>query len=322
MQEKKYDFFVMGDINLDWYCSERLPITLSEINRNGVNIYTEISEKPGGSALNFARFSQESGFQALLFGRAGDDAACDYIEKYLEVNSIDKKIIRDSSMKTGKVFIGRDQKGVRLLVNEARNANRQLSKDDVESHVELLLSARALYISGYCFMHSDAPRLDATNRAMEIAGDSDIKIILDVVPHEFYKYYKGDFWQLTEKVYILISEVPTIRRYISKKETGSWGDKNEVVSHELAMETAMKLKEDFACQNFILRYGFSGCDHQIVCSSSNGIQTRVGEVNHNSANDTRGLGDKLAISALIEVFDIAPLRGTGSQLYAQVELDK
>lgn len=308
MKKKEYDFFVMGDINLDWYCPELLPITLSKINKNGVNMYTNISERPGGSALNFARFSQEYGFQALLFGRAGDDTACDYIEKYLEINNIDKKIIRDSSMKTGKVFIARDRKGVRLLVNEAKNANRQLSRDDIESHSKLLLSSGFLYISGYCFMHSDAPRLDATNRAIEIARNSEIKIILDVVPHEFYKFYVGDFWELAEKVYILISEVPTIRRYISMRETGNWGDKNEIVSHELAMETAVKLKEEFSCQNFILRYGFSGCDHQIVCSSSYGIQSRDGEANHNSATDTRGLGDKLAISALIEVFHITPLK--------------
>lgn len=305
---KKYDFFVIGDINLDWYCPDWLPIALTEIDRNGINTYTAINETPGGSGLNFARFAREEGFKSLLFGRGGDDVACSFIEKYLQEKDINYKIFKDSTLRTGKVFIGRDMKGVRFLINEERNANRQLSESDIEQYTDLLLSAKMLYISGYCFMHAEkAPRTKATYRAIELALNSGIRIIFDVVPHQFYKFYQGDFWDLTKEMYIIISEVPTIRRYISQKETGHWGQLNEPITYELALQTAKKLKEDFGYKNFILRYGPSGCDNQITCSEYFGIEAKSVELSHDKLKDTRGLGDKLAIKALIEKFKIIPM---------------
>ena len=305
--EKTYDFFVMGDINLDWYCPEWLPIALTEIDQNGINIYSPIEERPGGSALNFAVFLREKGFYPLLFGKSGEDTAIEFIKKFLLSKGIDFKIINDPAWATGKVFIGRDKNGVRFLINERRNANHQLDEASLTKNADLLRASRMLYISGYCFMYHDSKRTNATLKAIEIASESDVSIVLDVVPHQFYKYYKGDFWQLISNMYLFISEVATVRRYIGKRETGEWGDKHEQIDEEVAMQTAEILRNKYGYQNFILRYGPTGCDNQIVCSPSKGITISGRNLHSKKIEDTRGLGDKLAIDALINFFNFTPL---------------
>lgn len=303
----KYDFFVMGDINLDWYCPDWLPIALSEIDKNGINTYTAINERLGGSGYNFAKFAMEQGFNPLLFGCAGDDSAFTFIEKRLKQSNMDYKIILDEKLSTGKVFLGRDKKGIRFLINEALNANRQLSEFDVEQFSNLLACSKTLYISGYCLMHPEAPRTEATHKAIDIALESGKKIVFDVVPHEFYKYYAGSFWELTSKMHIIISEVATLRRYINRKDSGDWGNLDEQITDEVAMETAKRFKDEFGYQNFILRYGQSGCDCQITCSEYFGLELDDKNFEHGKLKDTRGLGDKLAIRALIEKFKLNPI---------------
>lgn len=154
-------------------------------------------------------------------------------------------------------------------------------------------------------MHPNAPRFSATKKAINIAISNSTPIVLDIVPHEFYKYYTDDFWKLVKDIHIVISEVATLRRYISMDEKGTWGDKNEIITDDIAIDTANALMKNYDLHNMILRYGQSGCDNQIVCVNAE-IKNIERNLHEKNLNDTRGLGDKLALQALINDFDFLP----------------
>ena len=81
------------------------------------------------------------------------------------------------------------------------------------------------------------------------------------------------------------------------------GEPVEQVSRAMAEQTAERLSEFYG--RFILRYGPSGCDEQVIWDAQSNDLTWQ-ETGHSKAADKRGYGDRLALAALKEVFKIAP----------------
>jgi sugar/nucleoside kinase (ribokinase family) len=294
-----YDMVVMGDINLDWYSKGELSYPFSNLVQNGVIEWRPIDELPGGSGLNFARFAHQAGYRSMLLGKIGDDPAGEFIRQQLQEYGLETEGITVAShQSTGKAFIARDKNGIRFLVNNTPNANRALSVPDVEQHTQVLKSCQVLYVSGYCLMEPKAPRTKATLRAMELAHGKSVTVVFDVVPHQFYKIYNfSQFQDLTTNVDILISEVPTMRRFLEM------GNRSEIITHSVVEETIERLAELY--NRFILRFGPSGCDEQVIwdAQTDNLIWE---ETKHDKFQDKRGYGDRLAIKVLKDVFEIAP----------------
>lgn len=294
-----YDMVVMGDINLDWRGRKTLSFPFSELVVNGIIEWTPIDELPGGSGLNFARFAHEEGYKPLLLGKVGNDPAGEFIREWLQQCGLESGILTATSLGTGKAFIVRDKNGIRFLVNNEPNANQALSVSDVEQYADVIVSCHILYISGYCTMYPEAPRKLATEKAIELARTGPKTcIVFDVVPHQFYRIYTfSQFRDLTSEVDILISEVATMRRFLGM------GYKDETLARYEAEETAEKLAEFY--NHFILRFGPSGCDEQVVWNAQS--QKLIWEeTGHNQTSDKRGYGDRLAIRAIREVFKLAP----------------
>jgi len=295
-----YDMVVMGDINLDWCSRGLLSFPFFELVVNGVIEWAPIDELPGGSGLNFARFAQEMGYRPMLLGKIGDDPAGKFIYEWLQQQGLELGVTVETSLSTGKAFIARDKNDIRFLVNNTPNANRALSVSNVERHTDVITSCRMLYVAGYCLMDTQAPRTEATLRAMQLARKgSQTHVVFDVVPHQFYKIYTfSQFQDLTSEVDILISEVATMRRFLNM------GDRSEKVTRAVAEETAGRLAKSY--DRFILRFGPSGCDEQVIwdAQSHNLIWEETG---HGKAPDKRGYGDRLALRVLKDVFNLAPI---------------
>jgi hypothetical protein len=294
MSTAPYDIIVMGDINLDWACPGNLSFRFTRLVSNGIIEWRQIDEVPGGSGLNFANFARQAGFHPLLLGKVGRDSAGEYLQRWLADNDIAGGV-SFCPASTGKAFIVRDQRDIRFLVNNTPNANSRLSEQDIEHHVQAIQGAKVLYISGYCIMDLEAPRLKATQRAIQLAHQSPSTLLLfDVVPHHIYKILSfKQFRSLTGRIDILVSEVATMRRFLRL------GNRRENITPYLVDETIEHLKPHYPA--FILRYGASGCDNQVIW---NGKDLIFEDTHHSQAGDKRGYGDKLTIRSLIDVYGI------------------
>jgi sugar/nucleoside kinase (ribokinase family) len=296
MSTTPYDIVVMGDINLDWACPGNLSFTFTSLISNGIIEWRQIAEVPGGSGLNFASFARQAGFHPLLLGKLGRDPAGEFLQRWLDDNCLNEGI-SFCPASTGKAFIVRDQQDIRFLVNNTPNANSWLSEQDVEQHTQAIQNAKFLYISGYCIMDLEALRLKATQRAIQLAHQSQSTLIIfDVVPHHIYNILSFEhFRSLTGKIHILVSEVATIRRFLGL------GDRSERITSLLVDETIEQLKPYYPA--FILRYGPSGCDQQAIW---NGKDLIFEDTHHSQASDKRGYGDQLTIRSLMDVYGIRP----------------
>jgi sugar/nucleoside kinase (ribokinase family) len=304
MNENRPDVVVLGDINLDWVVPDLLPFRFADLQENGLITWTGLDEVPGGSGLNFAFFARREGLRTLLVGKVGDDLAGRAVRAWLEEQGITSAVAVDSSAGTGRAFIARDAHDIRLLVNNKANANHRLDPATVRELEGSLRHCALLYISGYCVMDREAPRYQATRRAIEVArAKIDRKtpfVVFDVVPHRIYEIFNfGEFRELTQGVDILISEVATMRRFLGL------GSKAEVVDRAIAETTAQRLKAHF--NRFILRYGPSGCDEELRWDGERDCLTWQ-ETGHCDAEDKRGFGDRLAIAALRDFFHVLPAK--------------
>jgi sugar/nucleoside kinase (ribokinase family) len=294
----RFDIVALGDINLDYVVVSNLPSPFSKLLENGLIYWDEIVEIPGGSGLNFCLFAREAGYRCLLLSKTGNDVAGTFIVKWLKNNKITVTTYQGVDSPTGKAFIVRDSNDVRFLVNNKENANHLLSVDDVSQNESAIRECHVLYISGYCISESQTPRYYATLEAMKLAKSAQRSptIVFDVVPHRIYeKCTFREFLELTRNVDILISEVATIRRFLGL------GSKSEIIDDGMAEDTAQRISKYY--NRFILRFGKSGCDRQIL------VDTQAGrflseETGHHLASDKRGFGDRLALKALHDFFAV------------------
>lgn len=294
------DVVVLGDVNLDWSVTDHLPFSFSDLAENGVITWAGIDEVPGGSGLNFAVFAQEAGCRPLLIGRVGDDPAGAFLRTRLADRGIAAALATDREAGTGRAFIVRDKRDVRLLVNNRGNANDSLRESDIDEHARAIRSCRVLYVSGFCIKEQAAPRHRAALRAMEHAGSSRARpkpvVVFDVVPHRLYEIYSFEqFRTITRHVDVLISEVATMRRFLAL------GSHDEHVDRSMAEETAGRLGSCF--RRLILRFGPSGCDEQLLLDADRDRLSHE-QTGHDAMKDKRGFGDFLAVRALKEFFEV------------------
>jgi sugar/nucleoside kinase (ribokinase family) len=291
-----YDIVILGDISLDWHCSETLSFPFSKM-LTGKDEWIPIKEQPGGSGLLFASFAQDAGYRPYLVGKVGDDGAGNYISQWLQDRELDKGIGIVSDMTTGKVFIIHDSDNQRFLIANSENANKYLSISDIQKHANIITETRILYVSGHCFKEPDTSRIKATRLAINLAQQNGGLIIFDLVPHEFYKIYPeiSQFKTITNGVNTLISEVHSIRRIFNL------GNREEKITRIVVEKTIEILSEHFSY--LILRYGRQGLAHQAVWDSqTNHIIWQENDLMN--IDDYRGYGDKLTIKVLKDIWKI------------------
>lgn len=302
-----YDLVALGDVNMDYVVARSLPFTLSSVVENGLICWEDINELPGGSGLNFCTFAAEAGYRSLMLGKVGGDSAGLTITDWLAARGIGVPRRWSDASPTGKAIIMRDGAGIRLVINNRDNANHSLSVADIEENTLALTSCLVVYVSGYCVSEPATPRYRATLHAMARARSvaDPPTVVFDVVPHRIYERLTFDqFRECTRHVGIVISEVATMRRYLGL------GSASEVIDEAIARETA----EGIACYypRMMLRYGSSGCDHEILMDATVGslVHRATG---HRDVADKRGYGDRLALTALRSFFHVLPVAGEAQE---------
>lgn len=302
MTKTCFDIVVIGDVNIDYIVSDDLSFCFKDLVENGIIDWGNIVEIPGGSGLNFCAYAHCMGYRPLLLSKVGSDIAGDAITAWLHKKGIAHINDWVSKKSTGKAIIARDSAGIRFLINNKKNANHDLSYEDIEKNKDIISLSSILYISGYSINTRNAKRFSAVQHTFELIQSFKRKqrptIVFDVVPHNIYdKYTFDDFLKVTNMVDILISDVATIRRFLGI------GSKHEAISQQIAVET-LKLIEPYY-NNFILRYGPSGCDTQIIYSRENSLM-ELEETGHKDVVDKRGYGDILTLKAIKHFFKINP----------------
>lgn len=296
----KYDIVAVGDVNIDFVVHHNLPFSFHSLVDNGVIHWDEIDEIPGGSGLNFCSFASDAGYRSFIVSKVGDDFAGRIITKWLMYKKISFPGKWYTTAPTGKALILRDMADIRLLVNNKRNANHCLDVKDIEENKDAISSCKVLYISGYAINEPESPRYQSVLYAMEYAKSVLLPpvIVFDVVPHRIYEKFSFEqFIKHIKNVDIVISEVATIRRFLGL------GLKTESIDEKIAQETAQQFSIYY--DRFILRYGPSGCDRQILFDKLQN-EFHDDETGHNFASDKRGFGDKLALIALRDFFRVLP----------------
>lgn len=292
------DVITFGDVNLDWVVDGNLNFRWTDLAENGRTVLGSMRELPGGSALNFARFAREAGLRAGLVGVVGQDVAGGTIVAELARLGIQHAVRIDPDRKTGCCFIARDASDVRLLVNSKENANHGLVPQDIDQITGTIQSAKSVYVSGFCIRDPKETRYRATRRLFECFQDKHPRpvLIFDVVPHRIYESYLwAEMREITSRVAILISEVSTMRRFLAI------GHSRELVDKRVAEQTLQALRPYY--RKMILRFGPSGCDEELLWDESAGrLEHNI--TGHASASDKRGFGDRMAIRALKNFFNI------------------
>lgn len=294
MTEKRYDFCILGDINLDCCVTESLDLAFTDLNMNGVVEWHNIEEKAGGTGLNFARFCVEEGLRPFVVGSIGDDLAGKYLREFFEARMISVYLKR-SAKKSGRAIVVRDSQDVRLLIDNWPNANADLDVGDIEDISQIIKASRVLYVSGFVVRHHGSRRASAAVRAMELAKEAGNAVVLDVVPHQVHK--AQTFLQYREYLQfadVFVAEASTMRRFLGI------GDPREEIEEDSARETACLLQEEF--ERFVLRFGPSGCDFEVLVDRSKGKGAVVRATEHAQKHDKRGFGDKLIIESLRNYF--------------------
>jgi sugar/nucleoside kinase (ribokinase family) len=292
-----FDIVALGDVNMDFVVKDRLPFPFAELTSNGVLCWANIDEAPGGSALNFCVHARDAGYRPFLLAKVGDDYAETIITEAMKQKGIAHPDNWAVKGQTGKAIIAFDHNGIRLLINNKINANRELSVGDIEGCRGEISSCAVLYVSGYCVDDIQAPRFNAATQAMEYAiqakhlnGTGKPVVVFDVVPHRIYERLTLEqFLEYTKNVDVLLCEVSTMRRFLAL------GSQQETVDAEVARETAEELADKFHYKAFALRFGPSGCDEEIVW---NGAELDLRATGYAAAPEKRGFGDKLAIGML------------------------
>lgn len=295
-----YDLVVLGDVNMDYLVRASLPFPFSSVRENGLICWEEIDEVPGGTGLNFCAFAAEDGYRGLIIGKVGSDPAGMAITGWLTARGVDVPERWTNARPTGKAIIMRDSSGVRMVINNSFNANHALTVADIDAHLAALQTCRMVYVSGYNISDPGSARQDATLRAMALAqaGAGSPAVVLDVVPHRIYeKLSFAQFREMTRQVDILISEIATMRRFLGL------GSSSELIDDALAKDTAEQVAAHYP--RAALRYGPSGCDHEILIDAEAGafVQHATG---HHEIADKRGYGDRLALAALRTFFHVLP----------------
>ncbi|OLS38272.1 ribokinase [Alkalihalophilus pseudofirmus] len=135
------DVVVYGTINMDLVASvNRFPEIGETISSN------EFNEIPGGKAANQAVAAQRLGKQVAFVGKVGVDSYGDFLKGKLAQDGILIEYVSVSATKaTGSSIILVDEEGQNIIVTN-QNANNELTKEDVDSSLEIAKRAKAVLL--------------------------------------------------------------------------------------------------------------------------------------------------------------------------------
>ncbi len=208
---------VLGDLCVDTIVTRRLPRLWYEIVAPEEPVFrVPIDERAGGSAFHFARHAAAAGMQPLIAGCVGSDLAGDTIIATLADAGCRYQIERTSMAPTARSLVAFDACGTRLLMTTERSANDLLSAEFVRARVLPEARPSMVWLSGHCLRARAAPRWTAVAEAVDQARQAGARVVLDVVPHDFYRLFPGfdDLQSAVGPLDGIAAELDSLRRWL------------------------------------------------------------------------------------------------------------
>jgi sugar/nucleoside kinase (ribokinase family) len=188
-----------GNIMLDYIC-DLTTMPLAEFCRNlesNTTIFSPIAIKPGGDGLLFAIAAKEVGFApSTLIGKIGGridknelllpDLPGSMIIEFLNQSGIVPLLALAPNIETGHVFLNYYASDWRLMISDPL-ANKTFSPEDISTEIDgIIRQADLFFVSGYMLLTSTsrAAAIMLMSRAKSHGG----RIVVDLVPHTFYKH--------------------------------------------------------------------------------------------------------------------------------------
>ncbi|MGF1473399.1 MAG: carbohydrate kinase family protein [Rubrobacteraceae bacterium] len=140
----------------------------------GTDTFTPIHADAGGSGANTAYWLARLGVETHFVGRVGDDVFGEYLVEKLGGGGTIPHVVRDTSSRTGKVFVMVDGTGERTMITD-RGAGETLSPEDLPR--ELFQPGTHLHLSGYLLL--GASREETALEALRLAGESGMSVSVD-----------------------------------------------------------------------------------------------------------------------------------------------
>ncbi len=180
---------VVGDLLYDLLSKADGPVAL------GMDTFTGILARPGGSGANAAAWLAYLGVETHLVARAGDDGFGRYLAGELDSGGVTPHVAYDPVLETGKVFVLVDGMGERTMIT-SRGASDNLCPTDLPE--TLFNNQNHLHLSGYTF--SGGTRRETAHRAMTLARQnamtvsidpSSVPLLKDIGPRNFLDWTGG-----------------------------------------------------------------------------------------------------------------------------------
>ncbi|MEV6150050.1 hypothetical protein AB0L53_06880 [Nonomuraea sp. NPDC052129] len=280
---------VMGDLCLDTVVETWLPKTWSRVAASGELLARgPIADQVGGTAYQFARRAVQFGLSPTVVGSVGEDAAGEIIGDVLAAAPFECRVQRSTTAPTARTLVAYDASGARHMFTSSVSANDALSSDFVRAGE--FGPWDLIWISGLCLRSRSVPRFAAVIGAVAEARRSGALVVLDVVPHDFYRLFDA----LTEVAEILggldgvVTEANTARRMLGL------GRQDEKQSVTMLSDTADALLKVTSLAIVRLRDGSKY--HQLAASRSKLHASYSYPVPDGAA--LLGYGDLLAAEAL------------------------
>jgi sugar/nucleoside kinase (ribokinase family) len=180
---------VLGDLILDSVAKLSFAPDGRALTGEDINVWMpDLTDCCGGSAFNFAAAAAKQGLDPVLVGCVGDDWAGEYLLQGIQRHGIEHVVNKTASRSTGRVLIAYFRDGSRVMLASRPSANDCLSDVSFDV-VSKESSVDAVWVSGLCIRDRATPRYQTTLDLISAARAAGAKIIIDIVPHDFHRYF-------------------------------------------------------------------------------------------------------------------------------------
>lgn len=249
-----------------------------------------MSDYLGGTAYNFARYAAKTFLDPVILGSIGDDVAGGLVEQLLIGENIRHHVWRTSAHGTARTLLIYGDNGTRMMFAESPNANLSMPTRFVDDVWPNVSESFAVWLSGLCLRDRGSDRYAAVRHVLDRARADGMKVLIDLVPHEFHQYFSNVDTLIEEMgpIDVAVADVAAARRLLGV------GTPGETVTDAALDETAKLLLVTF--ESVVLRQQ-NGLDCHQLYRDRNGRSERM-RSRMPSVSAARGYGDKLICEVL------------------------
>jgi sugar/nucleoside kinase (ribokinase family) len=234
---------VIGDLCVDLYAVGRLDGRFSQPGEHGdLTFSAALREQAGGTAYHFAVAAADNHLRPIVLGCVGDDPAGRMLRTALTAAGIEQITFLSADWPTARVVLAYDEAGCRMMLAERDSANQHLP-DVAGSLAELPARMDLVWVSGVSVCDRSTSTFFAVRQILDAARTRGARIMLDLVPHEFYRHVASldDLVSELGGLDGLVSEHASARRLLATGSPAECGDQDEMRQTAIALLESVPL---------------------------------------------------------------------------------